>query len=362
MDRSFFIGQYRGIPVKVHWSFGLMIMAIFFIGIRNGNSLIDIGIFFLLIFTLFACVIFHEFGHALMAKKYSVTTRDIIISPIGGVARLERIPTRPMDEFWIAVAGPLVNVVLAFLCAVVLFAIDSHPFATFINDDISLDSPSAFLQKVFFINIILFLFNLLPAFPMDGGRVMRALLSLRYSRKKATKIAMILGKVFAILFIIAAILIPHYILGFIGMFIFYMADSEYKSVKVEELLKETTASQIMNQSYTSLYPQDPMSKAIDVVENGKEKSFLVFNLEDKPVGCLHYQFIKDAERRQDTASPINDYLSTKLHFVSSSMTIQALSEFMQNNGLSVIGVKDDGSDLLGIIDRNTIIDFISNHK
>jgi len=360
MDRSFLLGQYRGIPVKVHWTFGLMVMAILFIGIRNGNNLLEIGIFLLLILSLFACVILHEFGHALVAKKYNVATRDIIISPIGGVARLERIPTKPMDELWIAIAGPLVNVVLAFICLITLYAISSTPFHIINNEDISLNTPTEFLQTIFYINIILFLFNLLPAFPMDGGRVIRALLSLRYTRKKATKIAMILGKIFSVIFIITAILIPHYILGFIGMFIFYMADSEYKSVKIEQLLLDTSASNIMNQHFTALHKQDPMSKAIDIIEQSEEKSFLVYQ-EDIPIGCLHHQFIKEAKLRQDFDTPIGDYISPKLHFVPPSTTIQELSDFLQEHGLSIVGIKEN-EQIIGTIDRTTIIDFINNSK
>lgn len=360
MDRSFLIGQYRGIPLKVHWTFGLMIMAILFIGVHNGNSFIEIGIFLLLILSLFTCVILHEFGHALMAKKYNVATRDIIISPIGGVARLERIPTKPMDELWIAVAGPFVNVVLAFICLVLLYALSSVPFNPLNNENFSFTTPTEFLQTIFYINVILFLFNLLPAFPMDGGRVIRALLSLRYSRKKATKIAMILGKIFSVLFIISAVLIPHYILGFIGMFIFYMADSEYKSVKIEQLLIDTTASKILNENFTALSINDPMSKAIEIIEHGKEKSFLVFH-DGQAIGSLHFQFIKDAQLKQDSEALIKDYTSPKIHFVPPNISIQNLSEFMQKHGLSIVGIKEHDQ-IIGTIDRSTIIHFINNFK
>lgn len=196
MGRTFTIGSYAGIPVKLHWSLGLLFLFLAYFG-RAIINLDNQGLawFLILIFTLFLCVIFHEFGHALVAKKFGIQTKDIILSPIGGIARLERIPEKPKDEVIIALAGPLMNLLIACLILIVLLLI-SHPIS--IPSDSYPQNIREFLRVAFWLNIILFVFNLIPAFPMDGGRILRALLRTKMDIMQATKIASRIGTGIAI--------------------------------------------------------------------------------------------------------------------------------------------------------------------
>lgn len=196
LGRTFTIGSYAGIPVKLHWSLGLLFLFLAYFG-RVIINLDNQGLawFLILIFTLFLCVIFHEFGHALVAKKFGIQTKDIILSPIGGIARLERIPEKPKDEVIIALAGPLMNLLIACLILIVLLLI-SHPIS--IPSDSYPQNIREFLRVAFWLNIILFVFNLIPAFPMDGGRILRALLRTKMDIMQATKIASRIGTGIAI--------------------------------------------------------------------------------------------------------------------------------------------------------------------
>src|SRR5688572_19607479 len=189
-----------GIGIYVHITFLILVAWIGAIFFQSGGAVHAVhGI--VLILAVFACVVLHEFGHALTAKKFGIKTRDITLLPIGGVARLERMPEDPKQELWVALAGPAVNVVIAAVLFVVLQFTGG------------MESPSTlsvtggpFLGRLLIVNSCLVLFNMLPAFPMDGGRIVRALLAMRMDYMKATQIAAGLGQGMACLF------------GFIGLF------------------------------------------------------------------------------------------------------------------------------------------------
>lgn len=188
------IGNYNGVPIKLHWSLGLLFIFLAYFG-KEIIHLDDIGLiwFLILVLSLFLSVIFHELGHAYAAKKYGIVTRDIIISPVGGITRLEHIP-KPVDEIKVALAGPIANLLLAGLILIILLLI-KHPFS--VPTDSYPESLKEFLRIAFWLNLILFGFNLLPAFPMDGGRILRALLRTKMETKQATKIASRVGIIMA---------------------------------------------------------------------------------------------------------------------------------------------------------------------
>ena len=190
MRGSLSLGRIAGIDVFLHWTFVLLLAGAFafylFSGSSLGIALAGVG----LILAVFACVVLHEFGHALMARRYDVPTRDITLYPIGGVARLQRIPDEPKLELLIAVAGPAVNVAIAAVVFLVLVATGQS-----LEPGAGLLAPAdQFLQNVLWINLVLVAFNLLPAFPMDGGRVLRALLAFRLDYARATQIAAAVGQ------------------------------------------------------------------------------------------------------------------------------------------------------------------------
>ncbi len=232
--RALKLGTLFRIPVYVHWSFGLIILFIIYTALSEGMNIQQIVAFSLYVLSVFICVIMHEYGHALMARKYHIPTKDIIILPIGGLARLQSLPDKPTGELMIAIAGPLVNLVLALLCYLVLKVLGVGLVFPDTDALSILTNPVGFIHLLLFLNVVLFVFNLVPAYPMDGGRILRAFLCFFMSKRRATFIAALIGKVLAVAFVIIGIynIIPTFVL--IGVFIFVMAGREYQSLVAQE--------------------------------------------------------------------------------------------------------------------------------
>ena len=194
MRGSLQIARLFGIPVFVHWSFSFLLLFIIYLEKSRNGGWEFIAFMGLSVLVLFACVVLHEFGHALSARYYGVHTQDITILPIGGVARLDRLPEKPFQEFVVAIAGPAVNVVICILLGLILFIFYDLPLGlremiTGEINEIITNPLVSFLATLMRANFWLVIFNMVPAFPMDGGRVFRALLSMRFGRTWATKMA-----------------------------------------------------------------------------------------------------------------------------------------------------------------------------
>jgi stage IV sporulation protein FB len=185
----------------------------------------------LLVVLIFACVVLHELGHALMARRFGVATRDITLYPIGGIARLERMPERPFEEICVALAGPAVNVAIVALLMAPLFL--RSLFQESVGISSNLLNQGDLLTEVLLGNVLLVLFNMLPAFPSDGGRVLRASLITPFGRLRATRIAAIVGAVFAFLFVLYALASQSYMLGVVAVFLFLAGQQELAYVRFQ---------------------------------------------------------------------------------------------------------------------------------
>jgi Zn-dependent protease len=242
MLQSWRIGRFLGIKVFIHWSFLLVPALALFESYHKGWQTALFAV--LLVLAAFACVLLHEFGHALTARLYGIRTRDITLYPIGGVARLEGMGRRPVEEVFIALGGPAVNVAIAFLLAVGIALLDGTGLLTFEDRDAFVPR---FLVYLLTANVFLAFFNLLPAFPMDGGRVLRALLATRLSRLRATEIAAGIGIAFALL--IALLPIPMFFWSrayhpeepaftpmplFVGLFVILAGQRELAAIRQAE--------------------------------------------------------------------------------------------------------------------------------
>nr|MBP6810432.1 site-2 protease family protein [Saprospiraceae bacterium] len=217
MRGSLKIFTWLGIPVFLHWTFGLIFLYILWHAQSVGLGTIETVWLTALFMSLFLCVLLHEYGHAIAARRYGVKTRDIVLMPIGGVARLERMPEKPFHEFVVAIAGPAVNVVIAVVLFVIIgLTVEEGSFGEMLLSAVQtrdigpeiatesgyLMSPTMhFFIYLAFTNVVLVIFNMIPAFPMDGGRVFRALLSMWLGRPKATKIAAWLGQAIALMLV-----------------------------------------------------------------------------------------------------------------------------------------------------------------
>jgi len=233
LAKSINLGTYLGIPVKVHWSFFFIFLYIGAVSYSKGLNFDKAFTLALHVFLLFLCVVLHEYGHALSARKYGIGTRDIILSPIGGIARLEAIPENPKEEIVVAFAGPFVNLVIVIICTIMFFSLKNFIFIPMSFEDLNyIAHPSSAIFCLIWINLILFAFNLIPAYPMDGGRILKSLLNLKYNRFKSTIIASTIGRVLAVAFLVLGAYQRVFALLFIGIFVYVMATKEYHFAKM----------------------------------------------------------------------------------------------------------------------------------
>lgn len=279
MKWSWRIARIAGIDVFIHATFLLIIGWMGLIYWQQTRSLEGAlgGILFTLL--LFTCVVLHEFGHALTARRYGVKTRDITLYPIGGVARLERMPEKPIQEFWVALAGPLVNVVIAGLLFAWLLA--SGGLSTLTGASIT---TGGFLPRLLLVNVSLVLFNLIPAFPMDGGRVLRAALAMRMEYTRATQIAANIGQGLALLFGLVGLLYNPFLI-FIALFVWIGAAQEASMVQMKSALGGIPVARAMQTDFRTLSPQDRLSQAVELTLSGSQTDFPVVQ-DGQVVGIL----------------------------------------------------------------------------
>lgn len=266
---SWKLGRVAGIPIYVHWTFAILIGWFLLAGTMEnqdlGQGLAEAGF----VLALFGCVVLHELGHALTAKQFGVPTSDITLLPIGGVARLQRIPDKPVQELLVALAGPAVNLVIVLVLWLVFgvsapSTLDGREFV-----------HAGFWPKLLVVNIILALFNMLPAFPMDGGRVLRALLAMRLPYARATRLAASIGQFLAIGFGLIGLSGHAPLLLFIAIFVWIGAEAEARQVAERAALKGVTVREAMLTDFYVLQADDDLGRAVDLLLAGTQDAFPV---------------------------------------------------------------------------------------
>jgi Zn-dependent protease/predicted transcriptional regulator len=278
MKWSWKIGEVSGIGIYVHGTFLILLGYVALEHYRKRHSTTDALVGLLFIATLFGIVVLHELGHALAAKRFGIRTRDITLLPIGGVARLERMPEDPRQELIVALAGPAVNVVLAAALFLVLTPV-LGPAAL-----ISVYWSGNIFVKLLWVNVALAVFNLLPAFPMDGGRVLRAVLALRMDYVQATHIAATIGQGMALLFGFIG-LFTNPFLVFIALFVWMGAAEEAAMVQIKSALGGIPINRAMITDFRTVSPQDPLERAVEHILAGFQQDFPVVE-EGRLVGVL----------------------------------------------------------------------------
>lgn len=351
MKFSLYLGKYSGIKVFIHWTFSLLLVWIILSNMRSGIPWADTWWTLLFVVLIFVCVILHEFGHALTAQRYGIQTRDIILLPIGGLARLEKLPEEPRQELKVAIAGPMVNIALFFLLAVL---ISFTGFDVNLLEEPRLDGNSIWLFLAS-ANLFLALFNLLPAFPMDGGRVLRALLSTRMPRIKATEIAGGIGQVMAIAFVFFG-LFNNPVLVLIGIFIFLGAQAEVNQTKQQSFLEGYTVADVLMREFPLLAFDAPLQKAIDKLLDGQATHFVVVK-EDSPIGTLSREGIVRGLQQGSPGSSIESVFDTDPLKLETSLALQEAFKKMASSGKKVALVYE-AQHFLGIVDQENISEFI----
>jgi Zn-dependent protease len=279
MKWSLRIGDVAGIGIYVHATFLILLAWVAIAHYLQRNSLADAmsGLVFIVI--LFAIVVLHELGHALTARHFGITTRDITLWPIGGVARLERMPEDPKQELLVALAGPAVNV---FLAAGLLFVHLSTASLPTISDVTLVGGQ--LLAKLFWVNVSLAVFNLIPAFPMDGGRVLRAILAMRGDYVRATQKAASIGQGIAMMLGFAGLFFNPFLV-FIALFVWIAAAQESSLVQMKSALSGIPASHAMIREFHTLAADDPLARAVELTLAGFQQDFPVL-VGDRLVGVL----------------------------------------------------------------------------
>ncbi|NUM54140.1 MAG: site-2 protease family protein [Candidatus Hydrogenedentes bacterium] len=352
MKWSWRAGSLFGIAVYIHWTFVILLGWIALGHVQSNGSLLQFVVGIVSISVLFGVVLLHELGHSLMARRYGIQTKDITLLPIGGVARLERMPDKPRQEFWVAIAGPAVNVALAVISGIILFIGYGHvPML----GGIGFETPP--LEQFFFVNVYLVLFNMLPAFPMDGGRVLRAILASRLPYAQATRIAASVGQAMALLFVLAGFMTGNFMLFFIAMFVWLGAEGEASMAQVKSALGDATVRQAMITRFRSLSPHDPLSAAVDDIFSGFQQDFPVLDHVGRIVGILTYAGLIKALSDSGPRLPVANAMSNEIGMCSPTDRLEEVLPKLQASASSTFAVMDHGV-LVGLLTLGNLSEFI----
>jgi Zn-dependent protease len=353
MKANLNLGSVSGIKINIHWTFLFLIIWIVFDELKRGGSTNSILFQIALVLAVFICVVLHELGHALTAKRFGIQTIKITLLPIGGVASLDSIPESPKQEFLITIAGPLVNIIIA------LFLYFIIPVQEFINLNfgeaiITLNKLTLqnFLFSLFIVNVGLVVFNSIPAFPMDGGRILRALLATRMNRVKATQIASTMGQFIAIAFLLIG-LIENPFLILIALFIFLGAYGENQMVHHLALLKGHTVEEAMIINITTFKPEDSIDLVVNKIISGTENNFIV--VKDHQVeGLLYHQDIIDNSNKNVL---VKDIMNVNFKTINASDELKKAFTLIYSEKKPYFPVVEKGK-LLGAIDAVNLNEYI----
>lgn len=352
MKGSIRLGKVAGINIFIHWTFSLLLLFIIFNNIRAGYNYTQILWSLLFILSIFFTVVLHELGHALTAKKFKIITRDITLLPIGGLARLEKIPEKPREEWLVAIAGPMVNLAIALIVYFFVQFPKGEEVELLMKEGIN---GQNFLLMFFMVNIWLSVFNLLPAFPMDGGRVLRATLSHFVNRLKATKLAARLGQLVGFIFVIGGFYINPFLI-FIGLFIMFGAQAELSMVTTSFLLKDRKIGKITMHNFETLDVEDTLEIAVQKLLNGTSKSFLVLK-NGIPAGTLSRDEMIKALAEKGVNTSLQEIFNEDLLVFDSNDQIEVVFKKMSSLGQE-LALVNEGHENIGIIDRENITEYI----
>jgi len=343
MRWSLRIGSLFGIRIELHVTFLLFLGWIAISqGLLSGSparALISVLLFLL----VFACVVLHELGHALMARRFGIRTRDIILLPIGGVARLQRMPDKPEQEIAIALAGPAVNVGIVVLLFVLRLVLQGGAVI-----------EGGILDTLQLVNIVMIAFNLVPAFPMDGGRVLRALLALRMPHARATTIAANVGQAFALVFAVVGLFSNH-MLVFVALFVFLAASEERALVEARGRIAGLPVQAAMVTEFEVLDADDRLSRPMQLLVSGAQQDFPVVEGESI-TGMISRDDLIRALQRGGTEQRVGDVMRP-VEFAEAGEPLEDVVARMRASGRSALPVMSHG-DLLGLLTLENVGDLL----
>lgn len=336
MKGSLYIGSVRGIKMYIHWTFLLLVFWITGQHFSDGGDTASLGGRLLFLFAVFACVLLHELGHSLSAQRYGINTQDITLLPIGGMARLQRIPENPMQELIVAAAGPAVNVLIALILYLVMMLSDSIPQAASLEEFMG----QGIVPDLLLVNISLVVFNLIPAFPMDGGRMLRAFLAFRLDREKATRYAAGIGQIFAVGFVLLG-LFNNPILMLIGVFIFLGARSEAAHVTRTAMLKEVKVAEVMVTAYVLLQEDANLQFAANELLSVEQQDFMVAGPEGNITGVLTRDALLKGIAVHGLEAPVKSVMGKSIQGIQINDKVSEIYQRMAEEEVPVVPVYDN---------------------
>ena len=351
MHWSFRLVRIFGIEIKIHVTFFLLLAWIGWLYHRSGGTSAAIdGVFFVLL--IFVCVLLHELGHALAAAHYGIKTPDITLLPIGGVARLERMPEKPSQEIAVTLAGPAVNILIAAVLGVAI------GLTTGIPDPQALQQTGLPMTvRLFAVNIWLVIFNAIPAFPMDGGRLLRALLAMRMNYARATQIAANIGHGIAFLFFIVGLwLSPMLIL--IAVFVYFGASNEALMAQMRSISKDLRVSAAMVTQFQALPFEATLNDAVEALLRTSQHEFPVTDHDGQVRGILTRNDMIAALRKSGAATPVAEVMRTDIPSVPQSMLFDRAFAMMQQCSCPALPVLDSLGRLVGLFTPENVGEMI----
>jgi stage IV sporulation protein FB len=347
------LGRIAGIEVRIHLTFFLLLAWLGVVDYQQGGSSAAIhGV--LLTCLVFLCVLLHEFGHAMAARYYGIRTPDITLFPFGGVARIERMPDKPSEELVIALAGPLVNVVIAGVLWMVLLGFQAP------TEETAMKIAGTLPGQLLAINVLLVLFNMLPAFPMDGGRVLRALLAMRMDHGRATQIAARIGQVLAIglgfigLFGDAFGLPQNPMLLLVAFFVFMAAANEAGAAQMKSISRGLTVAAAMVTNFKSLPRNASLGEAADLLLQSSQHEFPVVDPDGTLRGLFTRSELVAALGQSGPEAPVIGVMREDFPIVNPRTPFDEAYRLMQQNQSPVLPVTDGGGRLVGLFTLENI--------
>jgi len=356
MSWSVNIGSVAGTAIRIHVTF-LLLLAFFFLqGWAAAGSINDGVNSVVFVVLVFACVLAHEFGHIFTARAFGVETPDVTLLPIGGVARLARIPEKPSQEFLIAIAGPLVNVAIAVvLMAVTSTHLSAAHFAAVEYPKVSM------IDRLAELNLFLAAFNMIPAFPMDGGRVLRALLAIRLGHVRATEIAATIGQWAAFGFGFLG-LFYNPLLIFIAIFVYLAAASEAQMVSLRAMSRDVPVTAAMVTRFATLSPDEHIDAAVLTLLQTSQTEFPVIDGYQRLIGIVGRGEIIRALRELGPTAPVSDVMVKDIPTIERSHRLEEAFRLLQEKSVPAVGVVDFAGRLIGLVTTETVGEMLMVRK
>jgi len=351
MKWSYRLGEIAGIGVYVHATFFLLLAFFGIASYADSRSPATAAGSVLFIIALFACVVAHEYGHALTARRFGIKTRDITLLPIGGVARLEKMPEDPAQELWVSLAGPAVSLAIALG----LFAYLTLSGALVPVTELGLTGTNAFVERLMVVNLFLVLFNMLPAFPMDGGRILRAILASRMDYVRATGIAASIGQTMAIAFGFIGLFTNPFLL-LIAFFVWIGAAQEASQVQTRSAMGGISVQKAMVTQFRTLDQSATLDDAIQMILSGSQQDFPVV-YGDSIVGILTRQKLLSALAQMNRETPVSAVMHREFQQVDPSETLEGAFQKLQSCQCHTLPVVQGGQ-IVGLLTMENVGEFI----